>query len=101
MPHSYSSCGKTPISVDEKILTLHYRSRYRRTTEGVLVVDVPAEAMDGDEMTVTIHEAGTEETEEAEEEEEKPRGRKSAPVKSTSKGKAVPPAKKKGKDDDW
>jgi hypothetical protein len=42
-----------------------------------------------------------EETEEAEEEEEKPRGRKSAPVKSTSKGKAVPPAKKKGKDDDW
>ena len=40
-----------------------------------------------------------EEPEEAEEEEEKPRGRKSAPVKS--KGKAVPPAKKKGKDDDW
>lgn len=39
-----------------------------------------------------------EETEEAEEE-EKPRGRKSAPVKSA--GKAAPPAKKKGKDDDW
>ncbi len=40
-----------------------------------------------------------EETEEAEEEEEKPRGRKSAPVKSTSKGKPV--AGKKKKDDDW
>ena len=40
-----------------------------------------------------------EEPEEQDEPEEKPRGRKSAPV--NSKGKAVPPAKKKGKDDDW
>jgi len=40
-----------------------------------------------------------EEPEEQDEPEEKPRGRKSAPVKS--QGKAVPPAKKKGKDDDW
>ena len=60
MPLLCSSCGKIPISGDEKILTLHYKSRYRRMTEGVLVVDVPAEAMDGDEMTVTIHETGTE-----------------------------------------
>ncbi len=40
-----------------------------------------------------------EEPEEQDEPEEKPRGRKSAPV--NSKGKAVPPAKKKGKDDAW
>ena len=40
-----------------------------------------------------------EEPEEQDAPEEEPRGRKSATVKS--KGKAVPPAKKKGKDDDW